>query len=80
MIVESLCSFAATVLKGLFSMLEVFSLPLDLILVLTNLLQFGTWLVGADVLLLFTGSVMFWWSIRASFGIIVWIWRMLPLT
>lgn len=80
MVIELLCQLAANVFKGIFNLLEVFTLPLDLIMVLTNLLKFGTWIVGADILLLFTGSVVMWWGIRATFGLVVWIWRMLPLT
>lgn len=80
MIIELLCQFAAGIFKGIFGLLEVFSLPLDMIMVLTNIIKFGSWVVGADLLLLFVGSVVFWWGVRATFGIVVWIWRMLPLT
>jgi len=78
MIIETICSFACTLLKTLFSALEFFSLPFDLINTLTTILQYGTWVVGSDVLLLFTGSVAFWWGVKASIGIGIWVYEHIP--
>lgn len=80
MIVESVCSFAAAILKGLFGLIEIWTLPFDLIGVLTEILRYGVWVVGSDVLLLFTGSVFLWWTVKASVGVAIWIYDKLPLT
>lgn len=78
MIIETVCNFACALLSGLFSTLEVFSLPFDTINSLTAILQYGTWVVGSDILLLFTGSVALWWGVKASIGIGVWVYEHLP--
>lgn len=79
MIVESICSFACSLLSGLFSTLEVLNLPYNLINTLSTILQYGTWVVGSDILLLFTGSVALWWGVKASIGIGVWVYEHIPL-
>lgn len=79
MIIEGICSFACTLLYGLFSTLEVISLPFDLINTLAGIMQYGTWVVGADILLLFTGSVALWWGVKASIGVGVWVYEHIPL-
>ena len=80
MIVEGVCSFACRLLYSLFSALEFVTLPVDLISTLAHILQYGTWVVGADVLLLFTGSVALWWGVKASIGVALWLYDKLPLT
>ena len=80
MIIECICSFACTLLYGLFSTLEFISLPVNLINTLTTILQYGTWVVGSDVLLLFAGSVALWWGVKASIGVGIWVYDKLPLT
>lgn len=80
MIVEGVCSFACRLLYSLFSTLEIVTLPVDLISTLAHILQYGTWVVGADVLLLFTGSVALWWGVKASIGVALWLYDKLPLT
>ena len=78
MIIEGICSFACGLLKVLFSGLEIFDLPFDMINTLGAVLQYGTWVVGSDVLLLFTGSVALWWGVKASIGIGVWVYEHIP--
>lgn len=79
MIIESICSFACSLLYGLFSTLEVISLPIHLINTLTAILQYGTWVVGSDILLLFAGSVCLWWGVKASIGVGIWVYEHIPL-
>jgi len=78
LIIESITGFACRLLYSLFSAFEVLSLPTDLIAVLTTILQYGTWVVGSDILLLFTGSVALWWGVKASLGIAIWVYEHLP--
>lgn len=80
MIVEGICSFAASIIRGIFGLFETWTLPFDLIGVLTEILRYGTWVVGSDVLLLVTGSIVFWWTVKASVGVAIWIYDKLPLT
>ena len=78
MILESVTGLACRILYTLFSTLEVVSLPIDLISTLATILQYGTWVVGADILLLFTGSVALWWGVKASLGIAIWVYEHIP--
>lgn len=80
MIVETLFAWACDMIYQLFSTFEFINLPVDLLQTLLAILEFGTWVVGADVLALFTSSLLFWAAFNMSAGLIVWIWKMLPLT
>lgn len=80
MIVETIFQWSCNFILGLFSAFEFISLPLDLISVLYTILCYGTWVVGADVLLLVSGSVMFWLLFKSGVGLILWLWKLLPLT
>lgn len=80
MIGETLIDLCIGVLRGLFGVLEIVNLPTQLIGTLGNILVYGNWVVGTDVLLLFVGSVVFWWGVHLSIGIAIWVWKLLPLT
>lgn len=79
MIIESVCAFCCWLIESLFSGLSFISLPLDLINTLTTILQYGVWVVGADILLLFTGSVALWWGAKLSIGLGIWLYEHIPL-
>lgn len=78
MIIESITGFCCALIKSFFSALSFVSLPLDLINTLTTILQFGTWVVGADILLLFAGSVGLWWSAKLTIGVALWLYEHIP--
>lgn len=80
MIVETLVEWACSLIGGLFSALEFVQLPLDLLGTLASILQYGSWIVGADILALFAATVVFWWGVHMSIGLAVWVWDKLPLT
>ena len=80
MIIETVFSWACSFLYGLFSGLEFINLPVDLIQTLLAILEYGTWIVGADILALFSASIIFWFGFSLSVGLTVWVWDRLPLT
>lgn len=80
MIFELLFDFVCTIIYNLFSAFEILKLPLDIINSLCTILEFGVWIVGIDVLAIFTSTVIFWWGIHLSIGVVVWVWKLLPLT
>lgn len=80
MIIESLINVAVTLFSGIISGLNFFSIPTDLIDVLATVCVYGNWIVGADVLLLFSGCIASCFLIKMSFGLILFIWEELPLT
>lgn len=80
MIIQTLVDFAVSILVGAIHGIEFLSLPLDLIEVLGSICAYGSWVVGSDILLIFAGNVAIWTGIKIAYGIIVYIWKLLPLT
>lgn len=80
MIIELLVTFGCTFLKGLLDVVSFLSLPVDLINVLSTITGYGSWVVGGDLLLIVLGCVVFWWGVKISIGLGVYIWRLLPFT
>lgn len=80
MILETVFQWSCNLIVGFFSLFEFVSLPLDIISTLYTILCYGVWVVGADVLLLFTSSVMLWVSFKATVGLAIWLYKLLPLT
>lgn len=80
MIIETLINFACNIFSAVISGLNFFSIPTDLIDVLATFCVYGNWIVGADVLLLFSGCIASWFMIKMSFGVILFFWDELPLT
>ena len=80
MVGELLIDLFFGIFTSLFSVLEFVNLPMQTVGVLTNILVYGNWVVGVDVLGLFAGSVVFWWGVHMSIGLAVWLWEKLPLT
>lgn len=78
MIVEGITAFCCFLLENLFVGLDFIMLPFDLINTLTTILQYGVWVVGADILLLFTGSVAIWWGAKLSIGVALWLYEHIP--
>ena len=50
MIVENLVSFACAMLQALFSGLQFITLPLDTLTVLLDVLCYGVWVIGVDMM------------------------------
>ena len=80
MIVETVFSWACTFLQGLFSFLQVVDLPVEFLDVLVDLLCYGVWVIGADLISIILANVVFWLSLKFSIGVTVWVWRLLPFT
>ena len=80
MIVESLLHFAVNFIQMLFSGLHFVSLPLDLLTVLFDILCYGTWIVGADLMAIALASIAFWMATRFTMGLALFVWRLIPLT
>lgn len=80
MIIETLFSWCCTFIVNLFSVFEIINLPLDLISTLYTIMCYGVWVVGADVFLMFTGSVMMWVTFKGTVGLIIWLYKLVPLT
>lgn len=80
MIGETLIDLCFRVFRLAFGAFEFFNLPTQLVGTLSTILAYGTWIVGVDIMALFVGSVLFWWTFKMSIGLIIWVWERLPLT
>lgn len=80
MIVEGLVNMFLGILRGAFSGFELVGLPMQYINTLNTILVYGNWVVGVDIMAIFVGTVVFWWAIKLSVGLIIWLWELLPLT
>lgn len=80
MIGEALIDLFFGLLRGAFAGMEFVALPTQLIQTLSTITAYGVWIVGVDIMALFVASVIVWWVIPMSIGLIIWIWERLPLT
>lgn len=75
-LINVLCELLAAMMKGY----NFVSLPLDAIAVLGEFCQYGAYIVGADLMLIFCSSVVFWMTVKGSVGLLLFLWRLLPFT
>lgn len=80
MIIETLISLAVNLFSALIDLCDFVSLPFDLINVLGTICGYGSFIVGSDLLLLFSGCITFWLSFKMSIGVFKFIWELLPFT
>ena len=80
MLIESLLQLVSSLLFSMVSGLEAIKLPVELLGVLVNVLEVGLWVVGADVMAYVFASVFFWWTLKATVGLAIFVWKLLPLT
>ena len=60
--------------------LHALSLPVNLMQAVATFTGYGVWLVGADWIIIFCQCVLFWCSVKLTIGVVLFIWRLLPLT
>ena len=64
MIVSSLLDLFFSLMLGLFSGLDFVGLPLSWLNGLQNILAYGVWIVGADLMAVFISVIAFWWIFK----------------
>lgn len=80
MIIEFFVNIVVTLLCGAVSGLKLLSLPVDMIGALATVIQYGQYIMGADLFLAVLASAMFWIGLKATAGLLIFIWKLLPLT
>lgn len=83
MIIEGVIGLAFSIIDMIFSGLAALqfpTLPLNLITVLIDFMKVGAWVVGADLLGIVFSTIIFWLGFKFTAGLLVFIWRLLPLT
>ena len=80
MILEFLINIVVNVLCGALTGMQILSLPVDLIGALATCVQYGQYVMGADLFLAVMASAMFWLGLKATAGLLIFVWKLLPLT
>lgn len=81
MIAEGLITLFVSILRmAIAGIGSTVSIPLDTIATLANVCGYGNYIVGMDVLGVFAGLVVFWTTVKCTIGIVLFIWRLIPLT
>lgn len=80
MILEGLAGFAMNILSFIFDGFNFLSLPVSLISTLINIMKYGAWVLGGDLVAIVFGTVFFWLTFKFSAGLILFIYRLIPLT
>lgn len=79
MIGESLINWFFTTLTSAFSVLDFVGLDMSIIVKLQEIVCYGIWVVGADLMIVFATVVVGWWYAKLSVGLLLWIYELLPL-
>lgn len=81
MVIKLLVSLVVDIMTSLFSGLsDVITLPVDFLKVLSTITGYGSYFVGGDLLLIFFSLILFWMSAKMILGLVVFVWKLLPLT
>ena len=80
MIFETLIDYFVSLLSLAIDGFHAVSLPFDLISALGTVVSYGSFVVGADLMLIFCSCVVGWLTLKISVGIIIFVWRLLPFT
>lgn len=80
MIVEAMIDLFITLLTSIMNSVNIIGIPLNGIQVLSTICAYGSYVVGADLLLTFAGCVAMWMILKLQLGLLLFIWRLLPFT
>ena len=80
MLFETISNWSTNLIVGLFSVFEFVNLPTDAISVLYTIMCYGVWVVGSDILLLVFSTIFGWITFKATVGLAIWLYKLLPLT
>ena len=74
----------ADVVFWLFSLIfdgfSIVALPLNTITAVINIMKYGIWIMGVDLFVITWSCIIFWLTFKFSAGLVLFIWRLLPLT
>lgn len=80
MIIESVVGFGFWVVELIFSGLNMISLPFNLMTAIFDIMKFGVWVIGADLFAIVIANIFFWLSFKFTAGLVLFLYRLLPLT
>lgn len=80
MILEGIINLVVESVVVALGMFEAVNIPVHYIATLGKFASYGSYVVGADLLLIFCGVVLSWSAFKMIMGITLFLWRLLPLT
>ena len=80
MIIEFFVTLVTNLLNSALSAAQVLTIPSDIAGALSTFIAYGNYVVGGDLLLLFATSVTTWMTLKLTVGVVLFVWRLLPLT
>lgn len=80
MILELMMDILISLIAEGLDFFNMVNIPLNGIQVLAEFCAYGSYIVGADLLLCFASVVLMWMGLKLLLGIALFIWRLLPLT
>jgi len=81
-IIEFLINVFVGIIMGFFDMIEISGIPFlsDTAALLSEFCVYGSYVVGADMMLLFAAMIVTWTTAKLTVALGVRIWELLPLT
>lgn len=80
MIIELIVEFLCNLLEVVLIPIQSITLPFNLISTLATITGFGSYIVGADLLIIISGCILFWSGIKIVVSFVLFVWDLLPLT
>lgn len=80
MIIEGLTGLATWLIGNIFELFQIVNIPTNLVATLLDFMKFGVWVLGGDVYLIVMSTIIGWLVFKLAAGVILFIWRLLPLT
>ena len=81
MIAAALVDLVTSLISSLCSLIgDNVSIPSNLVQSLAGITGYGVWVIGADLLGIICGCVLFWLSVKFIWGLIVYIYDLIPMT
>lgn len=78
MIIEGLFHLARNILLFTFGLVNYVPVSYDAVQSLYEIVCYGTWVVGPDMLAVVCASITFWIGIRTSVALIKFVWDWIP--
>lgn len=80
MIFEPLINIIVELIVVAINGFNLVTLPVNALEALATIMVYGNAVVGADLMLVFASNVLAWMGLKLTVGILLFIWRLLPLT
>ncbi len=80
MIVEGLVELTMNLIEMIFTGFNIVTVPVDIASTLMTILGYGAWVLGADLVAYVFTTILGWLMFRFVAGVLIFVWRLLPLT